>query len=155
LEVRKRRAELAGLLWTTLAQIMCRTVLDLTLFLPQVEKSHTYFVASGSDNHPLLVHNSNCAPDALTLTNRPHVGAAHDNAIMDRLSELGDGVKDVRKDQAQVNNAKKKVSDFRPDGQWTDENGVRHLLQIIDSNPTTRALEMLNADPKAVMEILF
>lgn len=94
------------------------------------------------------------APKALPLTNRPHGGSAHDDAIMERISELGDKARDIRKNQTQVNVLEQQVSNLRPDLQFTEDN-LRTYVQVINTNPATRVVELLDADPKGIVEIIF
>jgi hypothetical protein len=94
------------------------------------------------------------APPRKPLEGRPHGGPEHDRAIDDYLEDLPDEAVDVRKDQAQVNAKGEKVSDNRPDAQWTDEDGVRHYYEV--SSKTSRAdpARLREYDPNAVIEVL-
>ncbi len=124
----------------------------------QVEDYHTYFVGDGSAVRPLpiLVHNSDCgpAPPAKSLKGRKHGGTAHDNAINTRIADIPKDAVDVRKHQSQVSAKNRKVSDFKPDAQWTEpETGVRHYYEASSRTSKADPARLRQHDPAAVIEV--
>ena len=116
------------------------------VFNLEVDAEHVYLVAGNG----LLVHNA-CPP--LPLHGRPHGGPAHNSVIDQVLGEVvAEGAEDVRKNQALVDIFGDKLTDLRPDGQWTQD-GVRHIMQIVDSNPNTHQNLFQQLIPDAVFHI--
>jgi hypothetical protein len=86
------------------------------------------------------------------LAGRPHGGPTHDAAIDAQLGRLK-GARDIRKNQAQMNAKGEKVSDYRPDAQWIDENGVRHYYEVSSKTSTADPGRLRANDPNAVIEV--
>jgi len=129
---------------------MLRPRLSTNVYNLEVESQHVYHVGVGG----ALVHNSCPAP--LPLTRRPHGLPAHDRIInqwIRRLTTKGTGM-DLRKNQALVDQIGNKLTNYRPDLQWTDQNGARHILQVVHSNPVTRIAEFLAVDPNLIIHIV-
>ena len=94
------------------------------------------------------------APARLPLFSRKHGGDAHDSAINEKIKNLPNTVSDVRKHQAQLDRFGNKVSNGKPDLQWTDENGIRHILEVVATNRNTHEAARRAADPDAIIHIL-
>jgi hypothetical protein len=94
------------------------------------------------------------APPVKSLTGRTHGGPAHDAAIDKYIAGLPAGASGARKNQAQVNARGQKVSDYRPDAQWTDANGVRHYYEVSSKTSTADPARLRAGDPNAIIEIL-
>jgi RHS repeat-associated protein len=96
-------------------------------------------------------------PAAMDVNEKPHGGPAHDAAIKEYIKILErdvPGARDIRKNQAQVNADKQKVSDYRPDVQWTDANGVRHYYEVSSRTSTANPARLRRNDPNAIIEVL-
>jgi hypothetical protein len=103
------------------------------VFNLEVDGQHVYFIGETG----ILVHNT--CPPALAIIKRQHGLTPHNRAIDTVFRDLRNtrtGI-DFRKNQALVDVWGNKLTNLRPDLQWTDRNGFRHVLQVIDSNPVT------------------
>jgi hypothetical protein len=61
--------------------------------------------------------------------------------------------RNVRKNQAQINAKGEKVSDYRPDAQWTDKNGVRHYYEVSSKTSKADRGRLRANDPDAIIEV--
>jgi hypothetical protein len=75
-------------------------------------------------------------------------------AINDRLDSLPSDVKNVLKNKGQVTAKGKAFSDVRPDGQWTDSNGVRHYYEVSSRTSQADPARLRANDPDGIVEVL-
>ena len=81
------------------------------------------------------------APPANNGVAPRHGSIEHDARIQQKLGELsaeGVNIKNVRKNQQQVDANGNKVGTNRPDLQWTDNEGKRHYWEIDRSKSTSK-----------------
>jgi len=96
------------------------------------------------------------APPAKPLTGRPHGGPAHDAAIDSRIGQVQQDLPGVpiRKHQAQIDAKGQKISDFRPDAQWTDpRTGRRHYYEASSKTSKADPKRLRQHDFDAVIEV--
>jgi hypothetical protein len=88
-------------------------------------------------------------------SSRPvHGGEAHDRAINDRLDSLPENTRNALKNKGQVTADGKVFSNVRPDGQWTDANGVRHYHEVSSKTSQADPARLRANDPDGIIEVL-